>query len=130
MAWGTITLAQRHRRLGRAGNLEIKIVEVRLTDGERIPLRAVREARGSGRAAIITGAMIATGLFFFPAAPLFLFIRGKDITLPKGMELTAYIDGNTEMDEGKFLKSSQISDLSSATTAPQAHDEVEGNSPK
>ena len=44
IAWGSITEAQPHRRLGRAGQLDLKLDEVRLADGERIPLRAVRDA--------------------------------------------------------------------------------------
>ena len=41
--------------------------------------------------------MIATGVLFFPAAPLFLFMHGKDITLAQGMETTAFVDGDTHL---------------------------------
>lgn len=37
----------------------------------------------------MTAAMVATSIVFFPPAPLFLFIKGKDITIPKGTEVTA-----------------------------------------
>jgi len=40
----------------------------------------------------MTGAIIGTAIVFFPAAPLFLFMHGKDITIPKGTEITAYIN--------------------------------------
>jgi hypothetical protein len=50
----------------------------------------------------MTGAMVATSLVFFPAAPLFLFIHGKDITLPKGTEVTAFVEGDMKLDMQKF----------------------------
>jgi len=45
---------------------------------------------------------VATGIIFFPAAPFFLFIKGKDITLPKGAEFTAYVNGDMKLDLAKF----------------------------
>src|SRR5262249_9679654 len=48
------------------------------------------------------GAMVGTAIVFFPAAPLFLFMHGKDITIPKGTEITAYINGDTRLEEAKF----------------------------
>ncbi len=44
------------------------------------------------RRTAMTGAIIGTAIVFFPAAPLFLFMHGKDITIPKGTEITAYIN--------------------------------------
>jgi hypothetical protein len=104
IAWGTVVEAQHKRRLGRAGKLDVKIDEVRLADGERVPLAAVRNAQGKGRQGPMTGAIIASGILFFPAAPLFLFIHGKDITIPKGTEVTAYVSGDIALDGEKFAK--------------------------
>jgi hypothetical protein len=42
----------------------------------------------------MTGAIVATSIVFFPAAPLFLFMKGKEITIPKGTEVTAYVNGD------------------------------------
>jgi hypothetical protein len=80
IAWGTITEAQPKRRMGREGKLNINIDNVKLSDGEKIPLRAVKEAKGGGHQGAMTGAIVATAIVFFPAAPLFLLIKGKDIT--------------------------------------------------
>jgi len=107
IAWGAITEAQAHRRLGRAGKLDLKIDEVRLLDGERIPLRAVRDVKGSGRQGLMAVGIVASGVLFFPVAPLFLFIRGKDVTIPKGAEITAYIEGDTALDAQKFSNNAQ-----------------------
>jgi hypothetical protein len=46
--------------------------------------------------------MVATSVVFFPAAPLFLFMHGKDITIPQGTEITAYINGDTALDPKRF----------------------------
>ena len=52
----------------------------------------------------MTGAMVATSIVFFPAAPLFLFMNGKNITIPKGTEVTAYVAADTPLDPAKFSK--------------------------
>ena len=102
IAWGTVTDAQPKRRMGRGGKLDVNIDSVRLIDGEKVPLRAVKDVKGGGHTGAMTGAMVATGIVFFPAAPLFLFMHGKDITIPKGTEITAYINGDTRLEEAKF----------------------------
>jgi hypothetical protein len=102
IAWGTVTEAQAKRRMGRGGKLDVNIDAVRLVDGEKVPLRAVKDVKGGGHQGAMTGAMVATGIVFFPAAPLFLFMHGKDITIPKGTEITAYISGDTHLDQAKF----------------------------
>jgi hypothetical protein len=102
MAWGTIVDAKPKRRLGRAGKLDVRIDEVRLADGERAPLRASQESKGKGRSGVMTGAIVASGVLFFPAAPLFLFMHGKDVVIAKGAPVTAYIDQNTALDRSKF----------------------------
>jgi hypothetical protein len=102
IAWGTVTEAEPKRRMGRGGKLNVNIDSVRLTDGEKAPLRAVKDVKGGGHQGAMTGAMVATGIVFFPAAPLFLFMHGKDITIPKGTEITAYVSGDTHLDQAKF----------------------------
>jgi hypothetical protein len=52
----------------------------------------------------MTGAMVATSIVFFPAAPLFLFMHGQDLTIPKGAEITAYVAADTPLDPAKFRK--------------------------
>ena len=102
MAWGTVTEAQPKRRMGRAGKLNINIDNVRLTSGEKVALRAIKDVKGGGHQGAITGAIVATSIVFFPAAPLFLLVHGKDITIPKGTEITAYINGDIPLDSTKF----------------------------
>lgn len=102
IAWATITEAQPKRRMGRGGKLNVNIDSVRLTSGEKAALRAVKDTQGGGHVGAMTGAIVATSIVFFPAAPLFLFMKGKDITIPKGTEITAYVNGDTELNPAKF----------------------------
>ena len=114
MAWGTVTEAQSKRRMGRGGKLNINIDNVRLASAEKVPLRAVKDVQGGGHQGAITGAIVATSIVFFPAAPLFLLMHGKDITIPKGTEITAYINGDIPLDPVKFA--SQITSKSETGT--------------
>jgi hypothetical protein len=107
VAWATITDAQPKRRMGRGGKLDVNIDTLRLRDGEKIALRAVKDNKGGGHVGAMTGAMVATGIVFFPAAPLFLFMHGKDIDIPKGTEITAYVAGNIPLEKSKFDSTAQ-----------------------
>ena len=80
-AMATVTEAQEKRRMGRAGKLDVNVDWVRLIDGEKAPLRAVKGVKGGGHVGAMAGAMVATGIVFFPAAPLFLFIHGNLLQL-------------------------------------------------
>jgi hypothetical protein len=102
IAWGTVTEAQPKRRMARGGKLEIVMDSVRLTDGEKAALRATKEGKGGGHTGAMTAGIVATGLIFFPAAPFFLFMHGKDITFPKGSEVPTFVNGNFHLDLAKF----------------------------
>lgn len=102
IAWGTVTEAHHKRRLGRGGKLEIVMNSVTLADGETAPLRATKEAQGGGHQGVMTAGIIATGLIFWPVAPAFLFIHGKDIRIKKGTEVPTFISGNFALDMAKF----------------------------
>lgn len=101
-AWATITQAQAKRRMGRGGKVDLNIDKVRLADGEKAMLRAVREGKGGGHTGAMTGAIVATSLVIWPAAPLFLLMHGKDVTIPKGTEINAFVNGDSKLDRNKF----------------------------
>ncbi len=124
IAWGTVTEAEPKRRMGRGGKLNVNIDSVRLTDGEKIALRAVKDTKGGGHVGAMTGAMVATSIVFFPAAPLFLFMHGKDITIPKGTEITAYINGDTRLDQAKFQGVKTDSAVPAVATAAAAQIDI------
>jgi hypothetical protein len=101
-AIATVTEAQPKRRMGRGGKLNMNISYARLANQQKVALRAVKEAQGGGHVGAMTGAIVATSIVFFPAAPLFLFMHGKDITIPQGTEITAFVDGDMHLDMAKF----------------------------
>lgn len=119
-AFATVTEAQAKRRMARGGKLDINIDYVRLIDEEKAALRAVKEVQGGGHTGAMTGAIVATSLVFFPAAPFFLFMHGKDITIPKGTELTAYVNGDTKLDIAKFQRPAAPVVAEAAAPAAQA----------
>ncbi len=130
IAWGTVTEAEPKRRMGRGGKLNVNIDSVRLADGEKVALRAVKDTKGGGHVGAMTGAMVATSIVFFPAAPLFLFMHGKDITIPKGTEITAYISGDTRLDRVKFQTGKTDSTVAAAaTTAATAQIDIASTPP-
>ncbi len=120
LAFGTVTDAQPKRRMARGGKLEINIDYVKLVDSEKAALRAVKGGKGGGHTGAMTAGIVATGIVFFPAAPFFLFMHGKDITMPKGAEFTAYVSGDVTMDITKFQQASPATQLTVAASTPPA----------
>ena len=101
-ASGTVITAHQKRRMGRAGKLDVSIDSVQLADGEKVTLRAVKESQGGSHTGIMAGGMVATSLIVWPAAPVFLLMHGKDVTIPRGTEVTAYVSGDVKLDPAKF----------------------------
>ncbi len=102
LAFGTVTEAVPTRRMARGGKLEINVDFVKLLNHEKVALRAVKGGKGGNHIAVMTAGIVATGLLFFPAAPSFLFMHGKDIVIPSGAEMTAYVNKDVELDIAKF----------------------------
>ena len=120
-AIANVTEAEHKKSMGRAGKLNVAITYARLSDNEKAALRAVKEAKGGGHVGAMTGAIVATSIVFFPAAPLFLFIHGKDITIPQGTEVTAFVDGDMHLDMTRFgIQSSSFTASSGTSAAPAA----------
>jgi len=144
LAYATVTEAQAKRRMGRAGKLDINIDYVKMLTGDKAALRAVKEVKGGSHTVGMTAGIVATSLVFFPAAPFFLFMHGKDISIPKGTEITAYANGDLKLDLAKFqpaanqptnvnasnrdqTASSPSAKLQIDSTPPGADIEVDGN---
>jgi hypothetical protein len=102
LALGTVTEAEPKRRMARGGKLEIVLDHVRLADGERAAVRATKEGSGGGHTGAMTGGIVATSLVFWPAAPFFLFMHGKDFTIPKGTAFPAFVEGDLPLDARNF----------------------------
>ncbi len=103
-ALGTVTEAVPKKRMARGGKLEIVMDSVRLVDGEKAALRAVKEGKGGGHTGGMTVGIVAAAVIFWPAAPLFLLMHGKDITFPKGTDVPTFVNGDMKLDPNKFLQ--------------------------
>jgi hypothetical protein len=101
-AMATVTEARAKRRMGKAGVLDVNIDFARLVTGEKVPLRAVREHQGDSKTGTMTAGMVATSIVFFPAAPFFLFMKGKEVTIPKGTEITSYVHSEVRLDQARL----------------------------
>jgi hypothetical protein len=92
---GTITMAQEKRRMGRAGKLDFSIDRVRSADGEWIPLRYTLNKKSGESHAVRTGIITAgVAAVFWPAAPVFLLMKGKDTTINKGVVFDTFTDSD------------------------------------
>jgi len=139
LAYATVTEAQSKRRMGRAGKLDVNIDYVKLVTGDKAALRAVKAVQGGSHTVGMTAGIVATSLVFFPAAPFFLFMHGKDISIPKGTEITAYVNGDLKLDIAKFQPATPVPDqgpsasgrmsakLQIDSTPPGADIEVDGS---
>ncbi len=116
-ALATVTTAETKKSMGRGGKLDVNVDSVRLVDGGKAMLRATAGGKGGGHVGAMTGAMVGTAIVFFPAAPLFLFIHGKDITIPKGTEVTAFVQGDMKLDMAKFAPAGTAVAAAPATAA-------------
>jgi len=119
---GTVTEAEAKRRLGRAGKLDFSIDRVRAADGDWIPLRYSLEKKHGDSNAVKTGIITAgVAIVFWPAAPVMLLIKGKDITMNKGMAFDVFTDSthmmrsNPLMTEDRGTPRSVASGLASIT---------------
>jgi hypothetical protein len=101
-ALGTVTEAMPKRRMARGGKLEIIMDSVRLVDGQKAALRAVKEGKGGGHTGGMTVGIVAAAVVFWPAAPLFLLMHGKDITFPKGTDVPTFVNGDMKLEPAKF----------------------------
>src|SRR5271170_317178 len=92
-ARGSVTRVKGKRFLGIGGNVALKLDSLELVNGDRVRLRGGIDVKGQSRTKLMVAAMIATGLVFLPATPVFLLTRGHDSTVVKSKEITAQIDG-------------------------------------
>jgi hypothetical protein len=123
LAFATVTEAQAKRRMARGGKLDINIDYAKLVSGDKAALRAVKDVKGGGHTGAMVGGIVATSLVFFPAAPFFLFMHGKDISIPKGTEITAYVNGDVKLDIAKFQPAAPV-DMPSESAAASPPEKV------
>jgi hypothetical protein len=87
-AEGRVTRSRRRGMFGKAGQLEFTVDSATAVDGTRVPLRSSQQMAGKDN----KGTVIATALLL---SVFTVFIHGKDVELPAGTELAAYVDHDT-----------------------------------
>jgi hypothetical protein len=85
-ATGVVNEAEPKKALGRGGKLSILVRSVRLANNDQAVLRSGGEAKGASSSA---GVVIPV-------------MRGKDVIFLKGMEITAYVNGDTRLKRELF----------------------------
>lgn len=86
MASGHVTAVQHRQRMGRVGKLEFSVDFVRAPDGTDIRLRADSERKAKSKGSSLL-------------SPLRLMARGKDLEIPQGTRIVAYVDGEREISQ-------------------------------
>ena len=89
-AEGSVIGVKGKRPLGMGGDLIIKLETVELTTGESVALVARKEFKGRSHTIRMGVAMAIAAAIYPPAAPVLILSRGRDSTVLKGTELTAY----------------------------------------
>jgi len=101
-AEGSIIGVKRKRPLGIGGDLNIKVDSVELDTGERAGLVARKEFKGRSHAIRMGVVLAIAGAIYPPVAPVFLLSPGRDSTVLKGTEVTAYTENDYSVEAGRL----------------------------
>lgn len=111
--FGTIMMAKERGRMGRSGKLDFSIDKVRAADNDFVPLRYTPHKKSGEGKGVTTGVLTgAAAVVFWPAAPFFLMMKGKDVTVNKGITVDVFTDADHTM------KSPVMTRLPNPTSAP------------
>ena len=117
---GKVVSAEHKRTMGRGGKIDITAESVSLFNSQSIPLRAFQHARGGGQGLDMSGEMVAAAtLTLGVGAPFVLFKHGKDIEIRQGSSFTAFVNGDTWLEDIAFqTKASTTVPASPAQVSP------------
>ena len=94
---GTVVQVKGRRLLGIGARITVGFDSAALVTGEVVALRARKVIKGSSHTWRMIAGMAVTSVFYLPAAPLFLLMRGGYSTALKGAEVTAHFDCGTSL---------------------------------
>jgi hypothetical protein len=97
LAEGSLVEVKGKRPFGMGGDVILKLDSVELTSAEQIALEAHKEFKGRSHTIRMAMGIAVTAAFYPPAAPVFLLTRGRDSTVLKGTEVTAYTKSSISM---------------------------------
>ena len=92
-----VAVAKKSGRWGRSGKLGWAMQDVLAADGTRIPLRMEKKLAGDSKGGTVATGVIVTSLVFWPAAPLWGFKKGKDVSMPAGKRFEAFVHGDANV---------------------------------
>lgn len=87
---GEVTHANKRKAMGKAGELNVRFEYIKVGD-QKVRLRGTKAGEGDAR---VGTTVVLTVLF----GPLGLLKKGKDIEIPKGQTIKAYVDNDVEVD--------------------------------
>jgi hypothetical protein len=102
LAVGTVTEAEPKKRLGKAGKLNVQVSSVLSANNEKIALRSFGIEQGGDQKSALS-------------VPL---MRGKDVTLAKGTDITAYVDGDQHLKISSFAAAPNATQAQADTPKP------------
>jgi hypothetical protein len=111
---GVIVEAAAKRRMGRAGKLLYTVNETKSVDKRVVRLRAVQDKKGDSHVTSTAVTTTAVAVFVPVAAPFFLLRKGKDIVVPEGTRVDAFVDGD------HAIETDAPAQVASAAVAPVA----------
>jgi len=83
--------------------LQLRIENVRLGDGELVPVRLTKHVEAAEQqVAVAAGRVVPAALSWAASSLIFYDFKGKDATIPAGKEILAYISGGFPLDPAKF----------------------------
>jgi hypothetical protein len=97
-AEGSVLEVKGKRPLGMGGDVIIQVGSVELTTGEQVQLCARKEFKGRSHTIRMGVEMAIAGAIYLPAAPVFLMSPGRDSTVLKGTEVTAYFKNDAVLE--------------------------------
>lgn len=92
-----VAVAKKSGRWGRSGKLGWAMQDVMAADGTRIPIRMEKNLSGDSKGGTVATGVIVTSLIFWPAAPLWGFKKGKEVSMPAGKRFEAFIHGDANV---------------------------------
>jgi tRNA pseudouridine-54 N-methylase len=91
---GVVVEAESKRRMGRAGKMFYTVNETKGVDKAAIRLRAIEDRKGQSHVTATAVTTASVAVFVPVAAPFFLLRKGKDVVVPEGTRIEAFVDGD------------------------------------